>query len=195
MATDAGSGANKNLVTFKPDGKFYFIFLVSKIFFHPKGGNSWFYLGPRAGNNRGEVHFGLIVRENIPGILMDIKSWSLVWNDKGARKENKMSLWRAVTDPEYEALGDFFVRGDDPPTPSDTMFMKAIHRSFCKEGSFGGQIWKDTGSKARDDGAVWNITNGGYFDRLTAGTFVATPGYQITKRPLFVLDESKLRRS
>ena len=92
-------------------------------------------------------------------------------------------------------IGDVFVRGDQPPHKNLTKFMKAVHVSACKRGVFGKTIWTDAGTEAKDDAAIWEISNRNDPSGVAVGAFIGTRGYTPTQRPVYLLDTTKMRES
>lgn len=153
----------------------------------------WFYLGPCATNNAKQKTHGLIVKEIVPGTLADIVDWELIWSNAGAFNRNSYSLWRGVpASPDYVVLGDFFVRSSDPPTAEECKGMKAVHRDACVVASFGERIWKDSGSGAKKDGSVWDISNGRNKDSLPSGVFIATAQHNQPETTPFAINAKKV---
>lgn len=153
----------------------------------------WFYLGPSATNRANQIGFGLVVKEIVPGILADISEWELVWSNAGARKANNYSVWRGVPpSPDYVVLGDFFTQGAEQPTPRECKGMKAIRKDVCALATFGMQIWTDKGSGAKQDCAVWEISDGGNQALLLSGAFIASIGYNKPARTAFALNSKKV---
>lgn len=156
-------------------------------------GSGWFYLGPCATSSTKQIDQGLIVKEIVPGTLADITEWKLVWSNAGSRSVNNYSLWRGVPpSTDYVVLGDFFVRSADPPTFDEYKGMKAVHKDACAVSTCGKRIWKDSGSGAKQDGAVWEILDGENHELLSPGAFIVSNDYRRLERTVFALNAKKI---
>jgi len=172
---DAGSGAKQDLATWKPE--------------LPQG---FFYLGPSATNGSNDAS-GVIVKEIEPGALGTISDWVQIWNDTGSGKKIDYSLWTAVPeDPNYVALGGFFVRTHQKPTIDDTRGLRTIRKDLVTKVKPGREVWNDLGSKAHADGAVWNISTVGNLLALDAGTFIPAAGFNNPPAETWAIDRSKI---
>ncbi|KAF8151004.1 hypothetical protein B0H34DRAFT_678718 [Crassisporium funariophilum] len=161
---DSGSGAHKDLSTWKPNLKNLF---------------NWKYLGPAASNGSDDC-VGIIVRQTTEfPVLAPIHDWVEVWDDSGSHKRDDFALWRGIPEDaiNYVVVGGFFVRSHEKPTSSDSAGMMAIHKDFLLTVTHGREIWNDHGTKAKADGAVWEISTAGYLDAISTGAFVPVQGY------------------
>ncbi len=156
-------------------------------------GQDWFYLGPCATNSAKKTDLGLIVKEIVPGTLADIVEWKPVWSNAGAWKANSYSLWRGVPpSPDYVVLGDFFVRHADQPTSEECKGMKAVRKDACTVATFGKRIWTDAGTGAKQDTAIWEISDDKNPELLLSGAFIAADESDRHKRTAFALNAKKV---
>jgi len=169
--TDAGSGAKQNLATWKPDLE-----------------AGWFYLGPSATNSDQNPGPGVIVRELVPGTLVDVVGWQQVWNDSGSGNKTDFALWRGVApNPDYVVVGGFFTRSQSPPSREEAQGIKAVHRDALVQARAVQETWNDSGSKSRSDGAVWTIGGGGGAAAVPTGAFVPVQGYNNPPSDVYAL--------
>jgi hypothetical protein len=117
----------------------------------------------------------------------------MVWDDNGSGAGSNFALWAAVPeDPNYVALGGFFVRSYDKPTIDQTRGMKTIRSDLVTKVMPGREVWVDQGTGATMNGAVWNISTVGNLKALDAGGFIPVQGYQNPPEDVFAIDRSKI---
>jgi hypothetical protein len=102
-------------------------------------------------------------------------SFNLVWNDKGTGADRNGSFYRPVVPIGFRALGHYAQGNYDSPTGAVMIVVKARNADALKEPKDYELVWKDTGSGADKDGAIWKPIppDGGY----VAMGFVVTQGY------------------
>jgi hypothetical protein len=141
-------------------------------------------LGPGASNSPSSIPYGIVVKEIVPGTLVDVVDWRQVWNDAGSGAKTDFALWQGVSpSPEYICLASFFTRSHQKPSPALTKGIKAVHISALGPAYAKFEIWTDRGSGARQDGAVWQV--GTTKDVIETGAFVAVRGYGNPPAPLY----------
>ncbi|KAI6047020.1 hypothetical protein EDC04DRAFT_2626260 [Pisolithus marmoratus] len=178
---DSGSRARKDLATWKPcleDG--------------------WYYLGPAANNGDSRGCPGVIVKPaggTTP--LVPITDWVKVWSDAGSGNPTDYALWRGLPAREhrtnYIAIGGFFTRySHQRPTTEDARGMMAVHKDCVVAANPGKQIWSDAGTRARQDGAIWEISTDGHLLAIDIGAFVPVEGHTIPPRNLYSIDRNRI---
>ncbi len=101
-------------------------------------------------------------------------SFNLVWNDRGSGASRDGSFYRPVVPSGFRALGHYAQGNYDSPTGAVMIVVKARNADALKEPVDYELVWKDTGSGADKDGAMWKpIPPQGY----VAMGLVVTEGY------------------
>ncbi|KAF9462830.1 hypothetical protein BDZ94DRAFT_1290096 [Collybia nuda] len=175
---DSGSGARKDLFTWKPQ--------------LPSG---WFYLGPAATNTANKPS-GIIVREIVPGTLGSLVDWTQVWKDSGSGNSTDYALWRAVPEKsDHIAFGGFFTRNYNKPTIDDAKGIKTLPRDLVEKVAANPEVWTDAGSGASADGAVWGISTVGHVRAIGTGAFVPVRGYNAPPSDIYALNGNQIQIS
>ena len=134
-ASDAGSGAKKDLSLYKPTTT-----------------SSYKYLG--VNGNQNSI---LVIKEASDryGALRDPIDWQPVWNDRGSMKFKDYNCWMPVGPPEFVALGVFCrfgVSNQDPPSADEAKGMVVIHNSLVERCELEtADVWSDPGTWASYD--------------------------------------------
>lgn len=66
----------------------------------------------------------------IPDAFADIVDWKKVGPNNGVEPPPPFSTWRGVAPDGYTVVGDFFVKGNNKPTPDQTAGLKAIREDL-----------------------------------------------------------------
>ena len=146
-------------------------------------------MGPGASNSPSSIPYGIVVKEIVPGTLVDVVDWPgrQVWNDAGSGASADLALWQGVSPSlEYICLASFFTRSHKKPSPALTALtkdIKAVHINALGPAYAKFEIWTDRGSGAKQDGAVWQV--GTTKDVIETGAFVAVRGYGNPPVPLY----------
>ncbi|KIM83366.1 hypothetical protein PILCRDRAFT_97217 [Piloderma croceum F 1598] len=178
LNNDAGSGADKNLASWKPDKRFVHF--------------GWYYLGPAATNGSNDA-YGLVVNEIVPGTLGQVNDWVQVWSDAGSGNGTDFSLWRGIPDnPAHVVLGGIFVRSHNKPTIDESRYIRTIDKDMLVTAKATPEIWNDMGSGARADGAVWGISTAGNTKAINTGAFIPVQGYNNPPGVAYALDSTKV---
>jgi hypothetical protein len=159
--------------------------------------DGWYYLGPAANNCYSQGSHGVVVKPaSGTRVLAPIDEWEMVWNDSGSGRRNDYALWRGFPAPadrkDFIVIGGFFVRSHNAPTLEDTRGMMAVHKDVLITVSPGREIWNDAGTKARRDGAVWEISTDGHLQGLSTGAFVPVDGHNKPPRATYALDRNRI---
>ena len=137
-ASDAGSGARRDLHLYKPQSV-----------------DNWRYLG--VGGNSNKI---LVVKElsDRYGALRDASEsddWLPVWNDRGSGNSRDYNCWLPVGPPGFVALGvycRFGVHGQGPPSKEEAKGLAMVHSSLVTPCELiEGDVWSDAGSGADYD--------------------------------------------
>lgn len=173
--TDQGSGAHEDVAFFKPGGL----------------GDGYYWVGQFAQSQYGSPVAGaavLIVKPNRASALARPARFELVWTDQGSGRSNDYSLWRPIPPTDYVALGHiarFNVTNYDPPSGAEIENFRCVHKSLVTNGAnTGAQIWNDSGTGARQDGAIWPIVPIDPTTGLAGGTFLATDSHNPPQNPV-----------
>jgi len=177
---DSGSGAHKDLATWKPNLE-----------------EGWYYLGPAANNGNSHGSPGVVVKAaGGMRVLAPITEWTMVWKDAGSGKPTDYALWRglpAVADCiDFIVIGGFFVRTHNAPTQDDSRGMMAVHKDALVTVRPGSEIWNDAGTKASQDGAVWEISTEGHLQAISTGAFIPVDGHNNPPRATYALDRNRI---
>ena len=158
--------------------------------------SGWYYLGPATTNGSNDV-VGLIIKDisNGGSILRPVGDWVKVWDDSGSGKPTDYSLWKGVLRLEdhsdYVVIGGFFVRSHNKPTSGDVAGIKAIHKDVLTTVTHGKEVWKDGGSNADEDGAVWDISVAGHLDAVGCGAFIPVDVYNKPPKDTYAIKRAE----
>ncbi|KAF8126877.1 hypothetical protein K438DRAFT_1646879 [Mycena galopus ATCC 62051] len=98
--------------------------------FSPVLPTDWYYLGPVATSEGKSEQSGMIVRAVDDGALADVVDWKKVGPNNGSEPPPPFSTWRGIAPDGYVVVGDFFVEGNEKPSPQQTAGIKAIRRDL-----------------------------------------------------------------
>jgi hypothetical protein len=173
--TDEGSGAHMDVALFRPGGL----------------SDGYFWVGQYAQSSYGQPGNDaqlLIIQPSRPSAVALPTSWVQVWNDHGSDRSNDYSMWKPVPPTDYVALGHLvrFNIGDyNPPSGDEIAGFRCVHKTLATQvADVGTLIWNDQGSRATQDGAIWQIVPTDTSEAFSAGTFYTTQGYGTPQNPL-----------
>jgi hypothetical protein len=97
----------------------------------------------------------MIVRAVDDGALADVVDWEKVGPNNEPEPPPPFSTWRGVAPDGYVVVGDFFVEGNEKPSPEQTASIKAIRRDLVGLAKPQRLIW--TGSQPWSVVTLWDI--------------------------------------
>lgn len=158
---DYGSGADKNLSTWKP--------IVKQNGFKPLG-----YVA-KEGYDK-PLTAAVAVKGAKVSAPIDYKR---IWGDWGSGADQDGSIWEPIPPVGYVALGTVVVKGYDKPSTSEVV---CIHKSLVTTTTIGEVIWGDWGSGADNDVVLYKIntlnqSNDHSKVFITSGSFIGVSDY------------------
>ncbi|KAJ7885233.1 hypothetical protein B0H13DRAFT_1455997, partial [Mycena leptocephala] len=98
--------------------------------FRPALPTDWHYLGPVVTSEGKFEKSGIIVRAVDDGDLVDVVDWGKVGPNNEPDPPPPFSTWRGIAPDGYVVVGDFFVLGNEKPSPQQTAGIKAIREDI-----------------------------------------------------------------
>jgi hypothetical protein len=157
LYSDKGSGAHMDVTIYRPS----------------PSDHSYFILGDYAqGNYSSPTGNSLIVKaindDPLSPLLKNPVGFNEVWNDHGSGGDYDGSIWYPVPPDGYRSLGYVCQSGYNAPSIAN---YACVRKDYTTETTVGSLIWKDQGSGAKMDVALYQV-NG------VSGIFVAQGNYE-----------------
>ena len=116
-------------------------------------------------------------------VLAAPTGFDLIWKDSGSGADKDGSFWRPIAPAGYVALGHVATRGHGSPNVPDYRCLRA---DLASQGRVGTLIWRDKGSGADKDVAIWQIMDS---NGLPTNTFISQGDYDKPESTVFTLQK------
>lgn len=148
-------------------------------------------------NSNSQWSTGVVVKPSNTRVLAPIADWEMVWSNSGSGKPTDYALWHglpSLTDhQDFIVIGGFFVCSHNKPTKEDSRGIMAVHKDTLIMVSPGREIWNDAGTKASQDGVVWEISTDGHLQGISTGSFIPVNSHNNPPCATYALNRNRIR--